>query len=104
MDVYVEIKLKQAGALAAKQRCEEARAVIQQLGSDAVPRLSVTKDALVAMQSRRTQREIAKAQAPCKVAGIAPAGVARRLGRIAMSGLGLHEFPCSIPADTPVAL
>ena len=66
LDVYVEIKLKQAGALAAKQQCEEARAVIQQLGSDAVPRLSVTKDALaLAMQSRRTQREIAKAQAPC---------------------------------------
>jgi tetratricopeptide (TPR) repeat protein len=66
MDVYVEIKLKQARALAAKQQCEEARAVIQRLSSDAVPQLSLTKDALaLALQSRRAQKEIAEAQAPC---------------------------------------
>jgi tetratricopeptide (TPR) repeat protein len=66
LDVYVEIKLKEARALAAKQECEQARTVIQHLSSDAVPHLSLTKDALaLAMQSRRTQKEIAEAQAPC---------------------------------------
>jgi len=66
LDVYVEIKVKEARALAAKQRCEETRAVIQHLSNDAVPELSLTKDALaLALQSRRTQKEIADAQAPC---------------------------------------
>jgi tetratricopeptide (TPR) repeat protein len=66
LDVYVEIKLKQARALAAKQQCEQARAVIQHLSSDAVPQLALSKDALArAMQSRRTQKEIAEVQAPC---------------------------------------
>jgi tetratricopeptide (TPR) repeat protein len=66
LDVYVEIKVKEARALAAKQQCEETRAVIQHLSSDAVPELSLTKDALaLALQSRRTQKEIAEAQAPC---------------------------------------
>ncbi len=66
LDVYVEIKLKEARALAAKQQCEQARAVIQHLSSDAVPQLSLTKDALaLAMQSRRVQKEIAEAQEPC---------------------------------------
>jgi hypothetical protein len=58
--------VKEARALAAKQQCEETRAVIQHLSSDAVPELSLTKDALaLALQSRRTQKEIAEAQAPC---------------------------------------
>jgi tetratricopeptide (TPR) repeat protein len=66
LDVYVEIKLKEARALAAKQQCDQARAVIQHLSSDAVPQLSITKDSLaLAMQSRRVQKEIAEAQAPC---------------------------------------
>jgi tetratricopeptide (TPR) repeat protein len=66
LDVYVEIKVKEARALAAKQQCEEARAVIQHLTSDAVPELSLTKDALtLALQSHRTQKGIAEAQAPC---------------------------------------
>jgi tetratricopeptide (TPR) repeat protein len=66
LDVYVEIKLKEARTLAAKQQCEQARAVIQHLSSDAVPQLSLTKDALaLAMQSRRVQKEIADVQAPC---------------------------------------
>jgi tetratricopeptide (TPR) repeat protein len=66
LDVYVEIKVKEARALAAKQQCVEARAVIQHLSTDAVPELSLTKDALaLALQSRRTQKEIAEAQAPC---------------------------------------
>jgi tetratricopeptide (TPR) repeat protein len=66
LDVYVEIKLKQAHALAAKQQCEQASAVIQHLSSDAVPDLSLTKDAVaLALQSPRSQKEIAEAQAPC---------------------------------------
>jgi hypothetical protein len=66
LDVYVEIKLKQVRALAEKQQCEQARAVIQHLSSDAVPELSLTKDTVaLALQSRRTQKEIAEAQAPC---------------------------------------
>ncbi len=66
LDVYVEIKMKEARALAAKQQCEQARAVIQHLSSDAVPQLSLTKDALaLAMQSHHVQKEIAEAQAPC---------------------------------------
>jgi thioredoxin-like negative regulator of GroEL len=66
LDVYVEIKLKEARTLAAKQQCEQARAVIQHLSSDAVPQLSLTKDALaLATQSRRVQKEIADVQAPC---------------------------------------
>jgi tetratricopeptide (TPR) repeat protein len=66
LDVYVEIKLKQVRAFAEKQQCEQARAVIQHLSSDAVPELSLTKDTVaLALQSRRTQKEIAEAQAPC---------------------------------------
>jgi tetratricopeptide (TPR) repeat protein len=65
LDVYLEIKLKQAQGLAAKQQCEEARNLIQHL-SDPVSQLSLTKDALaLALQSPRTQIEIAEAQAPC---------------------------------------
>jgi tetratricopeptide (TPR) repeat protein len=66
LDVYLEIKLKQARALAAKQQCEEARTLIQHLSSDPVPQLSLTKDAFArALQSPRTQKEIAEAQATC---------------------------------------
>jgi tetratricopeptide (TPR) repeat protein len=66
-DVYLEIKLKQARALAAKQQCDEARTLIQHLSSDPVPQLSLTKDTLaLALQSPRTQKEIAEVQAPCQ--------------------------------------
>jgi hypothetical protein len=62
----VEIKLKQVRAFAEKQQCEQARAVIQHLSSDAVSELSLTKDTVaLALQSRRAQKEIAEAQAPC---------------------------------------
>lgn len=65
LDVYLEIKLKQAHALAAAHRCDEARNVIQHL-SDPVPQLSLTKDALaLAVKSNRVQKEIVAAQAPC---------------------------------------
>jgi tetratricopeptide (TPR) repeat protein len=65
LDVYLEVKLKQAHALASAHRCDEARAVIQHL-SDPVPQLSLTKDALtLALKSNRVQKEIAAAQAPC---------------------------------------
>jgi tetratricopeptide (TPR) repeat protein len=65
LDVYLEIKLKQAHALAAAHRCDEARILIQHLG-DPVPQLSLTKDALaLALKSNRVQKEIAAAQAPC---------------------------------------
>jgi Flp pilus assembly protein TadD len=67
LDVYVEIKLKEAHALAVKQQCEQARAVIEHLSGAAVPELSLTKDALaLELQSRRTQKAIAEAQAPCE--------------------------------------
>jgi tetratricopeptide (TPR) repeat protein len=65
LDVYLEIKLKQARALAAKHRCDDARGMIQHL-SDPVLQLSLTKDALaLALQSPRLQKELAAAQAPC---------------------------------------
>jgi len=66
LDVYVEIKLKEARTLAAKQQCDQARGVVQHLSSDAVPQLALTNDALaLAMQSRRVQKEIAEVLAAC---------------------------------------
>jgi tetratricopeptide (TPR) repeat protein len=66
LDVYFEIKLKQVRSLAAKRQCDEVRAMIQHL-SNPVPELSLAKDALAhALQSPRTQKEIAEAQAPCQ--------------------------------------
>jgi tetratricopeptide (TPR) repeat protein len=65
LDVYLEIKLRQAHALAADHHCEEARNVIQHLG-DPAPQLSLTKEALaLAVKSQRVQKQIADAQAPC---------------------------------------
>ncbi len=65
LDVYLEIKLKQASALAAQHHCDDARGVIQHL-TDPVPQLSITKEALtLAVKSPRGQKEIAEAQAPC---------------------------------------
>ena len=66
LDVYLEIKLKQARALAAKHQCDKSRTLIQHLSSDPVPQFSVTKAALeLALQSPRNQKEIAEAQAAC---------------------------------------
>jgi tetratricopeptide (TPR) repeat protein len=65
LDVYVEIKLKQAHALAAGHLCDEAHNLVQHLG-DPVPQLALTKEALaLALRSQRMQKEIAEAQAPC---------------------------------------
>jgi tetratricopeptide (TPR) repeat protein len=66
LDLYLEIKLKQARALAARQQCEEVRTLLEHLSSDPVPQLSLTKDALaLALQSPRTQKNIAEARAMC---------------------------------------
>jgi tetratricopeptide (TPR) repeat protein len=65
LDVYLEIKLKQARALAAKQQCEQARTVIQHLG-DPMDQLSLTKDALtLALQTPRRKKEIAEIETSC---------------------------------------
>jgi tetratricopeptide (TPR) repeat protein len=65
LDVYLQIKLKQAHALAANHQCDEARKVIQHL-SDPVPQLSLTKENLdLALKSQRGQKAIAEAQASC---------------------------------------
>lgn len=65
LGVYLEIKLKQAHALGAQQKCAETGAVIQHL-SDPVPSLNLTKEALsLALQSPRMQEEIAAVQASC---------------------------------------
>jgi tetratricopeptide (TPR) repeat protein len=65
LGVYLEIKLKQARALAASHRCDEVRKLIQHLG-DPVPQLALTKEALaLALHFARMQKEIAEAQAMC---------------------------------------
>ena len=67
LDVYIEIKLKQARALAAKQQCQDVRNLLQHLSGDPVPQLSLTKDAIIlALQSPSRQKEIAEAQAACQ--------------------------------------
>ncbi len=65
LDVYLEIKLKQARALVATQQCGQARALIEHLG-DPVPQLSLTKEALdLELQSKRMQKEISEIEAAC---------------------------------------
>jgi tetratricopeptide (TPR) repeat protein len=65
LDVYLEIKLKQAHALARAHRCEDARNLIQHV-ADPAPRLSLTGEALqLALKSPRTQEKVKEAQAPC---------------------------------------
>jgi len=65
LDVYLEIKLKQARALSAGQHCTEARTIVERL-SDPVPQLSLTHDALaLAVKSPRLQKEITDALAGC---------------------------------------
>jgi Flp pilus assembly protein TadD len=65
LDVYLEIKLKQARSLSEKHQCGEALALIQHLG-DPVPQLSLTKDALVlALHSPRLQKDIEGVQTSC---------------------------------------
>jgi tetratricopeptide (TPR) repeat protein len=65
LDVYLEIKLKQANALVASHQCAEARALIQHLG-DPAPQLSLKKDALaLALQSKRIQKETSDIEGPC---------------------------------------
>jgi Flp pilus assembly protein TadD len=66
LDVYLEIKLKQAHALAEKQQCEEAKNIIGHL-SDPVPQLSLTKAELdLALQSRRVRESMAKVETICR--------------------------------------
>jgi tetratricopeptide (TPR) repeat protein len=65
LDVYLQIKLKQARALAAKHQCDEERKLIGNLG-DPVPQLALTEQALaLAIKSPRFQKEIAEAQGEC---------------------------------------
>jgi tetratricopeptide (TPR) repeat protein len=65
LDVYLEIKLKQAHALAANHQCGAARNLVQHL-DDTAPQLSLTKEALaLALRSPRIQKQIADAQASC---------------------------------------
>jgi len=65
LDVYLQVKLKQASALAARRHCDESRAVLQHL-TDPVPQLSLTSDALtLAVKSPRRQKEIAEIGAAC---------------------------------------
>jgi tetratricopeptide (TPR) repeat protein len=65
LDVYLEIKRKQARALVEKHQCDQARTLIRHLG-DPVPALSLTKDALaLAEQSPRHKKEIAEFEASC---------------------------------------
>jgi len=67
LDVYLEIKLKQARALAAKRQCEDVRSLLQHLSNDPVPQLSLSKDAIaLALQSPRRQKEIAELQPSCQ--------------------------------------
>jgi len=66
LDVFLEIKLKQARALVAEQKCGAARTLIQHLGSDPVPELSLTKDELaLATRSPRMEKRTAEVLAPC---------------------------------------
>lgn len=65
LDVYLEIKLKQARALAAKHQCDEVRNLLQHLG-DPVVSLALTKEALaLALESPRRKKEIAEVGASC---------------------------------------
>jgi tetratricopeptide (TPR) repeat protein len=65
LDVYLEIKLKQAHALAAEHHCDQAHNLIQHL-DEPVPQLALTREALtLALKSPHVQNQIAAAQAPC---------------------------------------
>lgn len=65
LHVYLEIKLKQARALAAHHHCDVARTLIQHLG-DPVQQLSPRKDALeLALRSPLLQKEITEVKASC---------------------------------------
>jgi tetratricopeptide (TPR) repeat protein len=65
LDVYLEIKFRQAHALAAAHHCDDAHSLIRHL-TDPVPQLSITKDALaLALKSSRPQKAIAEIQSSC---------------------------------------
>jgi tetratricopeptide (TPR) repeat protein len=65
LDVYLEIKLKQARALATNHQCEQSRNVLQHL-SDPAPQIGATKDALdLALHSQHTQKQVTEIQALC---------------------------------------
>ena len=65
LDVYLEIKLKQARALGASHHCNEARNLIEHL-SDPVPQLGVTKETVTrALRFPRVQEQIKDALVPC---------------------------------------
>jgi tetratricopeptide (TPR) repeat protein len=64
-DVYLEIKLKQAQALAEKKQCVDVKRTLGHLG-DPVPQLSLTKDVLaVEIKSQRIQTAISKIESSC---------------------------------------
>jgi len=65
LDVYLEIKLKQARSLASGNRCDEVHNLLQHLG-DPVSQLALTKEDLsLALKSPRRQSEIAQVQSSC---------------------------------------
>jgi len=65
LDVYLEIKLKQARALASSHHCDEVHNLFQHIG-DPVPQLALTKDDLaLALKSPRRQSEIGQVQSSC---------------------------------------
>lgn len=65
LGVYLEIKLKQAHALAEKQHCEKARNIISHL-DDPAPQLSLTKEDLQqALQSQRVREAIQQVETAC---------------------------------------
>jgi tetratricopeptide (TPR) repeat protein len=65
LSVYLEIKLKQATALARKQHCAEADSVLQRLG-DPVPQLSLTAEALSqGLQSKAVQKAMEEVTSVC---------------------------------------
>jgi tetratricopeptide (TPR) repeat protein len=65
LDVYLEIKLKRAHALAKKQQCSEAKNIVGRL-SDPVPQLSLKKEELEqALQSHRVRESIQEVETSC---------------------------------------
>lgn len=65
LDVYLEVKLKQAHGLADKKQCAEAKEILRHLG-DPVPQLSLTKEALaLELQSQRVGKALAAVETSC---------------------------------------
>jgi tetratricopeptide (TPR) repeat protein len=65
LDVYLEIKLKQARSFAANRHCDELHNLIHHL-DDPAPQIGATREALaLAIHSPRRQKEIAEIQSSC---------------------------------------